>query len=240
MGTTAQKLQNIIDSKAAISAAIEAKGGTVPQELSGYGPAIEALPSGGGGSDVAAKIVDRTVTEVTSADLSGATSIGQHAFYACSNLTAATIPNSVTSIGDAAFQGCNHLTSITIPNSVTSIGQNAFNSCFGLTSLVIPDGVTSIGNYAFAYCSGLTSVTIPGSVTSIGNSAFRNCSNCLIYDFSNHTSVPTLVNTNAFQSTNANKKIIVPDALYDSWKAANNWNSSTNGIVGAITKASEA
>lgn len=51
MGTTAEKLQNIIDAKNSISAAIEAKGGDVPQELSGYGPAIEALPSGGGSSE---------------------------------------------------------------------------------------------------------------------------------------------------------------------------------------------
>jgi hypothetical protein len=170
MGSIAQKLQNIIDSKAAISAAIETKGGTVPTELTGYGAAIEALPSGGG-SDVVAKIVDRTVTEVTAADLNGA---------------------------------------------------------------------TSIGTRAFSNCSDLSSISLPNSVTSIDNYAFYNCSNCLIYDFSNHTSVPTLASTNAFTNTNFSKKIIVPDALYDSWKAANNWNSSTNSIVGAITKASEA
>lgn len=50
MGTTADKLQYLIDAKSSISAAIEAKGGTVPQELSGYGAAIQALPSGGGSS----------------------------------------------------------------------------------------------------------------------------------------------------------------------------------------------
>lgn len=48
MGTTAQKLQNIIDSKAAISAAIQTKGGTVPAQLTGYAQAILDLPSGGG------------------------------------------------------------------------------------------------------------------------------------------------------------------------------------------------
>lgn len=47
MGTTADKLQYLVDAKSAISAAIVSKGGTVPTELSGYGPAIEALPSGG-------------------------------------------------------------------------------------------------------------------------------------------------------------------------------------------------
>lgn len=308
MGTTAQKLQNIIDSKAAISAAIEAKGGTVPQELSGYGPAIEALPSGGS-SDLAAKIVDKTVTEVTAADLSGVRSIGRSAFYDCSGLTSITIPDSVRSIGIEAFRGCSGLTSVAIPDSVTSIGGGVFYNCSGLTSITIPDGVTSISDNAFSGCSGLTSITIPNRVTKIGSNAFQNCSgltsitipegvtniesgafsgcsgltsvtipdsvtgigwgmfqgcsgltsitigsgvrniaigafgncsNCLIYDFSNHTSVPSLAGVAAFQGTNANKKIIVPDDLYDSWKAANNWNSSTNGIVDAITKASEA
>ena len=50
------------------------------------------------------------------------TSIGEHAFYKCSGLTAITIPNSVTSIGEGAFSRCNSLTSFAIPSRVTSIG----------------------------------------------------------------------------------------------------------------------
>ena len=47
------------------------------------------------------------------------------------------IPNdgSVTSIGDYAFYGCSNLTSVTIPDSVTSIGSSAFASCYELTSV---------------------------------------------------------------------------------------------------------
>ena len=49
MGTTAQKLQAIVDSKAAIKAAIEAKGvSDVGDVLSDYADKIEAIPSGGG------------------------------------------------------------------------------------------------------------------------------------------------------------------------------------------------
>ena len=44
MGTTAQKLQAIVNSKAAIGDAIVSKGGTVPQTLSAYGTAIRKLP----------------------------------------------------------------------------------------------------------------------------------------------------------------------------------------------------
>lgn len=46
MGTTAQKLQAIVDSKADIADAIEEKGGAVPDTLAEYGDAIRALPSG--------------------------------------------------------------------------------------------------------------------------------------------------------------------------------------------------
>ena len=56
------------------------------------------------------------------------TSIGEHAFTNCWNLTSVTIPNSVTSIVEEAFYESNHLTSVTIGNSVTSIGKRAF--CF--------------------------------------------------------------------------------------------------------------
>ena len=104
------------------------------------------------------------------------TTIGSYAFTSCFSLTSVTIPNSVTTIGDAAFENCSSLTSITIPNNVTTIGYNAFRYCTSLTSVVIPNSVTTIGSSAFNNCSSLTSVTIPNSVTTIGGSVFMGCS----------------------------------------------------------------
>ena len=79
----------------------------------------------------------------------------------------------VASIGDRAFYGCTDLTSISIPNSVTSIGHRAFYNCSGLT-VPIPENLESIGTWAFYGCN-MTSVTIPSSLTSIATYAFYGC-----------------------------------------------------------------
>ncbi len=124
------------------------------------------------------------------------TSIGESAFFFCSELESVTIPDSVTSIGISAFSGCSRLTNVTIPDGVTSIGASAFSGCSGLANLVIPDSVADIGSGAFYDCSGLTgidgfiiirnvlygyyggqtNVSIPDNVTSIEYGAFDGCS----------------------------------------------------------------
>ena len=173
--------------------------------------------------------------EITSFDelqyFTGLTSINDHGFWGCENLTSITIPNSVTSIGRYAFLYCyslasiaipnsvtsisdgmfysSGLTSIIIPNSVTSIGSDAFTGC-GLTSIIIPNSVTSIGSYAFWRSSGLTSITIPNSVTSVGYRAFYGCSG-----LTSLTIESGLTETYglAFEDCVAIKEIIIKQAL---------------------------
>ena len=161
----------------------------------------------------------------------GVTSINTQAFYNCYSLPSVTIPNGVTSIGNEAFRNCYSLPSVTIPNGVTSIGNQAFHSCYSLSSVTIPNGVTSIGNQAFYGCA-LSSVVIPDGVTSINSKTFYNCTGVRYYDFTHHTTVPTLSNTDAFTGIAADCEIRVPAALADKWKAATNWSTYANHIVG--------
>ena len=87
------------------------------------------------------------------------------------------IPKSVMSIGNGAFYDCSNLTSINIPENVTEIGSSAFSGCSNLTTINIPQNskFVSINSSMFYGCSSLTSITIPENVTSIQSSAFKGC-----------------------------------------------------------------
>ena len=139
-----------------------------------------------------------------------------------------TFDGDVTTIGYGAFWGCNSLINVTIPNGVTSIGDYAFNACTGLTSITIPNGVTSIGEYAFQNCASLTSVTIPDSVTLIKYYAFLRC-----YSLTSVYCQPTTPPTGYYGMFNNNasdRKIYVPTASVDAYKAADGWKNYASSI----------
>lgn len=170
------KNDNLTDFLTDVANAIRTKKGTTdlinPQDFSSE---IESIQTGGGENKLP-QLIDRSITEITTGDLSGITSIGDYAFSGCTGLTNITIPNSITHIGQFAFSNCSGLKSITIPNSITIIGINTFRNFTGLTNIIIPDTVTKIEDYAFYNCSSLTSITIPNGVTSIGQYSFYMCS----------------------------------------------------------------
>ena len=111
--------------------------------------------------------------------------------------------------------------------------NNGIVYCNMLQAVEIGRSVKSIDNYAFSKCYSLASIVIPQGVTSIGSNAFSNCNGMAFYDFSRCTSVPTLGGTGVFSSISSDCKIVVPDSLYDTWKAAPNWSTHASKMVKA-------
>ena len=106
---------------------------------------------------------------------SGLTSIGDFAFYDCSNLTSISISAGVADIGQYAFAQCTGLLQIDFGTGVQAIGEGAFQCCETLTAVYFPASLTVIGEKAFYRCYGLREITIPTTVTNMGSSTFTYC-----------------------------------------------------------------
>lgn len=215
MGTTAQKLNKILETKEAIRTAINNKGGTLTttDTFASYPSAIDSLPSGGGGS--LKTLLDATKSTfylfyqymgvsieglISYSDTSSVTDM-RNMFYNCSNLTTIPLFNTsscTTMIG--MFNKCSNIT--TIPqfntNNVTNMNE-MFMGCSKLTTIPQLD-TTSVTDMSsmFYNCSNLT--TIPqldtSSVTDMSR-IFQNCSNLTTIDIT-HMNITSTSNVNSF------------------------------------------
>lgn len=125
------------------------------------------------GADVGNKL-----TSIQCTDAMEIVSIGNYAFYGCSNLSAVKGFGQVESIGNAAFYSCVKLDNVETFTGVKTIGIGAFSNCTSLKSLYGMSSVTDIGSQAFYGCNNLESIDGLGvNVASIGQQAFLLCYN---------------------------------------------------------------
>lgn len=107
--------------------------------------------------------------------------IGNDAFYGCTNLEMISIPDSVETVG-SAFIACSALKKIALPEGISNIVDTTFISCEALECIYVPSSVTAINTYAFDECTALTTVYRSGDVSSPsdginiggGNGAYTN------------------------------------------------------------------
>lgn len=165
---------------------------------------------------------------------SGITSIGDYAFFDCSNLTGdLKIPSNVHSIGENAFGYCSGFNgSLTIENGVVEIKKCAFYHCKGFTgSLKIPNSVTYIGVYAFYDCAGFTGDLIIGDgVTTIERCAFSGC-----YRFKGTLKIGnsvTSIGEEAFNSCRFTGSLTIPDSVTSIGQQAFHF---CTGLTGTLT-----
>lgn len=107
-----------------------------------------------------------------------------------------------------------------------------FSACCSLLEATIPADATTFVAAAFQGDHSLRRVTCLGDIASIPAQVFQRCYPLRFVDFTHCTAVPTLANVNAFDQTHAQLEIRVPASLADAWKAATNWSSLADHIVG--------
>ena len=216
MGTIAEKLTYLNETKNAIKEAIVNKGVSVNDSdtFRSYADKISSIEAGGGsGGDAEVEAsfissIDNSLGANVTKLPSSLTSIGSRAFYQSTNLALTKLPSGVTSIGDYAFYGCSKLALTELPNGITSIGRNAFQTCGKITLIKLPSNLTSVGNNAFEYCSKLALTELPSSLTSIGDVSFGSCSLIVSLDIKGDV---TNIGDGAFRSCSNLATVIFPN-----------------------------
>ena len=215
MGTTAQKLNKILETKEAIRTAINNKGGTLTttDTFASYPSAIDSLPSGGG--DSLKEFLDET--KDASYLFCGYSSNGQTTWYY--NLTYERLQkilsynttSNVTNM-EGMFYYCNVLTEIPLINTSLVTNMNRiFYNCLNLTTIPLIDtsNVTNMTNM-FNFCPRLT--TIPQLDTrNVTNMSymFNNCYILTTIDIT-HMKITSSSYTNYFaRNCNSLTKLII-------------------------------
>ena len=169
----------------------------------------------------------------------------QQTFYNCPNLRAIATPKGTTqknnyAIANTAVRQINF--DMTAANQAQALGRvhikavngqvGNFGSCRSLLEVTIPADATTFVAGAFRSDNALRRVTCLGDIASIPAQVFQRCYPLRFVDLTHCTAVPTLANVNAFDGTHEQLEIRVPASLADAWKAATNWSSLAEHIVG--------
>ena len=151
------------------------------------------------------------------------------AFSMCENVI---IPETVTLIGNTAFSDANIGTMI-LPGSVTRISAFAFQGVSGVNGVApvikLNEGLAVIDLSSFNGAEIAGEIEIPSTVTEIGEYCFAYTGITTVIC---KPTTPPALGSGAFSSDTAGFTIKVPAASVAAYKAATNWSSYADYIVG--------
>lgn len=226
---TADKLSYLLDTKAAIKAAIINHGVSVSDTdtFRSYADKIRTISSGSSsGGSLEDAILQDQLTDYTNDRI---TRLRDSALRATDNMTSVSFAN-VLVIGKESLAYNEALTSINLP-ACTDAGEAAFFENYELTEVNLPN-LENIGLMGFMNCFALEEIELP-SITDIPTQCFFDCKSLTSLILSSPT-MTTLGATNAFTGTpiaSGEGYIYVPAELVDTYKSATNWQTYANQIV---------
>lgn len=146
-----------------------------------YNTALSSITFGGENSQLMT-IGDYSFygTSLSSVTLpSSVVSIGDYAFYRCSNLSTVTLNEGLLEIGDYAFaaqiseayadEADSSLETVNLPSTLTTMGDGIFAYDYALKNVNFATGsqITSLPGTTFEGCTGLEAIQLPASLTEI-------------------------------------------------------------------------
>lgn len=148
------------------------------------------------------------------------------------------LPNTISVLGTGCFNSA-YITTLTVPPLVTVLPSRAFSYIQPVynnetgeelpINIILPQNLTKIGTSCFEGAQ-IKQVTIPDTVTEIGDWAFNYCDQ--LASITCLAATPPALGSGAFGSQTAGFTIKVPAASVAAYKAATNWSSYADYIVG--------
>lgn len=139
------------------------------------------------------------------------------------------IPDNVKTIGDSAFYGCTNIVSVKLGTGLTEIGKYAFGTCTNIASITFQDNLTSINPSAFSGCSSLKTIIFGKNVTNIGSYAF---SGCPINSITTYVVEPPYLESSVFSVKDLiNIDLNVRSDAIDAYKSADVWKEMSIDVL---------
>lgn len=205
---------------------IRSKAGTqASMTVSQAQTAVENIPTGGGGGEIA-EFIDGSISVYEDATLT--TGVRYYAFFSCNSLISVSIPNASLGIGSSAFYNLMRLETVYAPK-ISRIEPNAFRSCRELLYADFPS-VQHIGSGAFSSCAKLSYANFP-ALSSAWYSIFISCPNLTSVNLGNLSEIPN----GTFSSCVKLETVIVHDITSIGAYAFYNCQSFTGFDFGSCT-----
>lgn len=134
-----------------------------------------------------------------------AKTVGDNAFFECSNLISVVLDKNIEQVGENSFYGCSLLKDAAFTKNLKVVSKQAFKFCTSLTDVRFESEDVEIKLGAFGGCTNLRTIYFE-SLKSIEEEAFVNCSNLrwFIVKNSNNLNVSNKAFSNIEGSKNSN------------------------------------
>lgn len=155
----------------------------------------------------------------------GVTTVGANAFRE-SRISEVTLPTNVATVGNYAFYGCSQLTAVHFSIGLQTIGEWSFSST-KVAELILPEGLISVGYGAFRFNYSMKYIEMPSSLQTYPNEMASSCG------LESILMKPGVKKTgySVFWGNYNLKEIVLPEGLEELGIYAFDWCQSVTNIV---------